>query len=365
VRFAVVGLGYISQVAVLPAFTHATRDCELTALVSDDPKKLRSLARRYGVEHTYDYAQFDECLASGEIDAVFIALPNHLHCDYAVRAARAGMHVLCEKPMAITEDECREMIAAAAESDVRLMIGYRLHFEAANLRAIELLQQKKLGEPRIFSSVFTMQVKDSENIRLQRAAGGGVLWDIGIYCINAARYLFRDEPVEVLAWNATGDDPRFDEVPEMTAAILRFPGQRLATFTVSFGAADVSHYRVVGTRGDLVLEPAYDYAEKLGHCLTIDGSTREREFAERDQFAAELVYFSQCVREHRDPEPSGKEGLADVRVIRALLRSASSGASVQLDGVVTPRRRPTPRQEIRRPPVTKPRLIHARSPSGG
>jgi glucose-fructose oxidoreductase len=364
VRFAVVGLGYISQVAVLPAFQHARRDCELTALVSDDPVKLRQLARRYGVKNTYDYTQFGECLASGEIDAIYIALPNHLHAPYAVLGAEAGVHVLCEKPMAVTAEECRQMIDAAERNDVRLMVAYRLHFEAANLAAVELVNsKKKLGEPRIFNSVFTMQVKDRENIRLQREAGGGVLYDIGIYCINAARYLFRDEPYEVAAFSATGDDPRFDEVDEMTTAVMRFPGERLATFTVSFGASDVSNYRVVGTRGDVTVEPAYDYAESLEMCLTIDGRTTTRSYGKRDQFAPELVYFAECVRKHRNPEPSAAEGLADVRIIEAMLRSAESGKPVTLD--LMPRsQRPTARQQIRRPPVSKPRLVHARSPSG-
>jgi len=149
----------------------------------------------------------------------------------------------------------------------------------------------------------------------------------------------------------------------MTCGLLRFPGERLATFTASFGASDVSSYRVLGTRGDLLVEPAYDYADKLGHCLTIEGRTREREFAKRDPFAAELVYFSQCVRAHTNPEPSGNEGLADVRIIEALLRSAQSGQPVALD-LLPRRQRPGPRLEIRRPPVQRQRLIHARSPAG-
>src|SRR5207302_10698411 len=134
VRYAVVGLGHIAQIAVLPSFRHAIENSELRALISSDPTKLRKLARKYGVSRTCTYEQYDEFLQSGEVDAVYIALPNHLHCEYAVRAAEAGVHVLCEKPMAVTEEECQKMITAAASSDVRLMIAYRLHFEAANLK---------------------------------------------------------------------------------------------------------------------------------------------------------------------------------------------------------------------------------------
>src|SRR5919109_4884539 len=137
IRYAVVGLGHIAQVAVLPAFAHAGNS-ELTALVSDDPEKLEKLGRKYRVKNRYSYAEYDECLAGGEVDAVYIALPNHLHREYSERAARAGVHILCEKPMAVTEEDCLSMIRVAEENQVKLMIAYRLHFEEANLKAIDL-----------------------------------------------------------------------------------------------------------------------------------------------------------------------------------------------------------------------------------
>src|SRR5438105_2516048 len=143
IRYAVVGLGYISQAAVLPAFRHA-ENSELTALVSDDPEKLEKLSRNYDVRHTYTYEQYDECLRSGQIDAVYIALPNSLHRDYTVRAARAGIHVLCEKPMALSEQDCRAMIEAAETNHIKLMIAYRLHFEPTHLQAIEIIQSGKI-----------------------------------------------------------------------------------------------------------------------------------------------------------------------------------------------------------------------------
>ena len=361
VRYAVVGLGHIAQVAVLPAFKHASGNCELSALVSSDPKKLKKLARKYGVSRTTGYEGYDELLQSGQIDAVCIALPNHLHCEYSVRAAEAGVHVLCEKPMAVTEDECQKMIAAAESSDVRLMIAYRLHFEEANLKAIEIVQSGELGEARFFQSNFAMQVKD-ENIRVSREKGGGPLYDIGIYCINAARYLFRDEPSEVSCFTANSGDERFAEIEEMASAILRFPKQRLASFTCSFGAADVSQYRVVGTNGDLNVEPAYEYQKKLAHRITIDGKTRKQTFAKRDQFAPELMHFSTCVREGRSPEPSGAMGQADIRIIEALFRSAEVGAPVPLEPVQQ-MRYPGMELEMHKPPVEKPEIIHAESGS--
>jgi glucose-fructose oxidoreductase len=363
IRYAVVGLGHIAQVAVLPAFANARRNSKLAALVSGDPVKLETLSKQYGVDKTCSYDGYDTLLASGDIDAVYIALPNSMHCDYAVRAARAGVHVLCEKPMALDEGECERMALAAREggkngSGVKLMVGYRLHFERANLEAIEVARSGRIGEPRQFSSAFTMQVVP-DNIRVKSGLGGGVLYDIGVYCINAARSLFGEEPIEAraIAAGALGD------VEESVAALLRFPNERVASFVCSFGSAKVSQYRVIGTKGDLMVEPAYEYAAPLRHKLTIDGDTRERRFAKRDQFAPELLYFSDCVLQGREPEPGAAEGLADVRVIRALYRAAESGQAVGLEPFEK-RERPSLEQEIRRPPIDKPDVVHAQAPSG-
>ncbi|HKB69262.1 MAG TPA: Gfo/Idh/MocA family oxidoreductase [Thermoanaerobaculia bacterium] len=363
VRYAVVGLGYIAQAAVLPAFEHAANS-ELAALVSDDPEKLKKLGRKYSVEHRRSYADYDALLASGEIDAVYIALPNSMHREYAVRAAQAGVHVLCEKPMAVTEGECRDMIRAAAQANVRLMVAYRLHFDAANLAAVNAVESGTIGEPRIFDSVFTMQVRDEGNIRLKRGMGGGTLYDIGIYCINAARYLFRSEPEEVAAFSGSSDDPRFSEVDEMTSAMLRFPGARLAGFSCSFGAADSGAYDLVGTEGRLRLDPAYEYAAQMTLTTAARGKTSRRTFAKRDQFGPELVYFSDCVRGERDPEPDGREGLADVRVIRALYESARTKKPMRLDAFEKDTR-PEPDQEIRRKGIREPKFVHAEPPGGG
>jgi len=357
VRYAVVGLGHIAQVAVLPAFGHARRNSELRALVSDDAKKLARLARDGNVR-TAHYRDYDALLGSGEIDAVYIALPNHMHCEYALRAAAAGVHVLCEKPLALTVEECERMIDAAEDAGVKLMTAYRLHFDRANLSARELATRgRALGEARFFSSVFSLQVREG-NVRLDRRKSGGPLYDIGIYCINAARMMFGAEPTELTAIRATGRDPRFAQVDETVSAVMRFPEERLAAFTCCFGAADTSHFRVVGTKGDVVLEPAYDYAGSLVQRVTIGGKTRTKKFPRGDQFAPELLYFSDCVLNDAEPEPSGLEGLCDVQIIQALGQSADAGRPVSLS---LPRRsrRPGMEQATHRPPVRKPELVHA------
>ena len=361
IRYAVVGLGHIAQAAVLPAFGHAKRNSELVALVFGDRKKLATLGRKYRVPHRYSYDQYDRCLSSGQVDAVYIALPNHLHEPYAVKAARAGVHILCEKPLALSERECRNMIAAARRHGVKLMTAYRLHFDEANMQAVHDVMTGRIGEPRIFQSMFSLQVK-SGNIRVKHRFGGGPLWDIGIYCLNAARYLFKDEPVEVFALAANNGEARFREVEEMASATLRFPGDRLASFACSFGAADVSTYQVVETKGVLRMEHAYEYAMPIKQTVIIGHKSSHRTYPMRDQFAPQLLQFSDCIVNDRIPGPSGEEGLRDVRIIRALYRSAEKGRPVAL-ATMPDIERPSHRQVRTKPPVKKPAAINAAAPS--
>jgi glucose-fructose oxidoreductase len=361
IRYAVVGLGHIAQVAVLPAFKTADNS-ELAAIVSGEPEKKEKLRKQYRLERVYSYEDYERALA--EVDAVYLALPNHLHREYAVRAARARVHVLCEKPMAVTEEECQAMIDAANENGVKLMIAYRLHFEAGNLEAIRLAQDGTLGNVRFFTSEFAQQVAEG-NIRVSVsvAEGGGPVYDMGVYCINAARYLFGDEPTEVFATTANNGESRFQKVEEMASVVMHFPENRIATFTCSFGAADISRYTVIGTKGLLMADPAYEYAMAIKHQLTVDGKTKTRKFPKRDQFAAEIAYFSDCVLNDKEPEPSGLEGLADVRVVEAIYKSASSKRSVDLPALPN-KPRPTVQQEIHRPAHGKPETVKTKSPSG-
>lgn len=363
IRYAVVGLGWIAQEDVLPAFAHA-ENSSLVALVSSDPTKIEALSKQYGIQHNYSYEQYDDCLNSGEIDAVYIALPNHLHCEYTVKAAKAGIHVLCEKPMAVTVAECEEMIRAAQDKKIKLMIAYRLHFDKANLEAVKIVQSGQLGDIRMFNSMFSQQVVEG-NIRVDKIEqGGGTVYDMGVYCINAARYLFGDEPTEVVAISANNGEKCFAGIDEMTSVIVRFPNERLASFTSSFGASPVSTFVVIGTKGDLRMDCAYSYTGELKQQLTIDGQTQEQSFTAGDQFAAEIIYFSDCVLTGKEPEPSGEEGLADIRIIRAIYQSAQTGKPVQL-GEFKRRQRPVAQQAIQRPAIDElPEMINAADPSG-
>ena len=359
VRYAVVGLGHIAQVAVLPAFAHARRNSRLAALVSDDPAKLKALSKKYRVPGVFSYDEYDACLE--QVDAVYIALPNSLHAEYTIRAARAGVHVLCEKPMAVDEHECRRMIDACRTHRVKLMIAYRLHFEEINLKVVDLVRRGRIGQPKFFNSSFAMTVRTND-IRTKKDMGGGTLYDIGVYCINAARYLFRAEPTEVTAISVNSGTAKLREIDETTGALLRFEGDRVAAFVTSFNSSDVASYRIVGTKGQLVVDPAYEYAEGLGYELTVNGKTTRKRIGKRDQFAPELLYFSDCILRNRAPEPSGEDGLQDVRVVQALYRSARTGKAVRLPPF-EPTKRPTGKQLIRRPGVKKPALVKVQSAS--
>ena len=359
-RMAVIGQGHFAQAAILPAIEQL-EDIELAALVSGSDHKLEDLGARYGVRTLVHYDELDMLLASGKIDAVYVAVPNDMHAEMTLVAARHGVHVLCEKPMAPTEAECLQMIRACEHRRVKLMIAYRLHFQSANLIAIEIARGGELGEPRVFSSTFAMQVRDG-NVRVQPRRGAGPLFDIGIYCVNASRYLFRAEPIEVFAMKLAGRDPRFASVDEAYSVSMRFPHERVAQFTCSFGATDRAYYELVGTDGVLTLENAYDYTSAMHMHVRGKHGEKDRTFEHRDQIAAEIEYFARCVREDIDPEPSGWEGLADVRILQAIQQSTRFGHAVPIEPVLRPRR-PYLGQEIAVDPHAAPPLVGVHQPT--
>jgi len=364
VGYAVVGLGRISQAAMLPAFANTGDSSRLVALVSGNEKKRRVLAERYGLDperDTFGYDDLAACLERDDVEAVYIAVPNHLHREYTERAAAAGVNVLCEKPMAPSVEDCRAMIDACENAGVRLMIAYRLHLEPANLHLVERIEGGALGEPRLFSSTFALQVDDDDVRLVPPDSGGGPLYDIGVYCINAARYLFRAEPEEVWATPVARKQPRFEEIEEAASCVLRFPGERLATFTCSFGAHDASLVTLVGDDGWIRLDNAFDF--RGDRHLQQEGGRDPgtRTFPESDQFGPQLAYFSRCIREDRDPEPDGGEGLMDVRIIRALYESMETGRSVELD--LHRGRRPEPDMAERYPALESPEMVDGSSSS--
>jgi predicted dehydrogenase len=325
VRYAVAGLGNLAQRSILPAFAHARENSELVALVSSDESKLAALSKKYDVPYTGRYEELSSIVRAARVDAVYITLPNSMHRVATEEAAALGVHVLCEKPMATSMEDAEAMVAATRAAGVRLMIAYRLHFDEANLLAIEQIRAGQIGEPRVFSSVLSHRVRRSD-IRTKGDLGGGALLDLCVSCINAARCIFDDEPTAVQAMQGPSDG----EVDEITSAVLSFDGGRYAQMTTAHGAADVSEYRVVGTRGDLRLDPAYEYAVPLRAFLTVESAEDARSYAQHDQFAPEIVHFSDAILVGYEPEPSGEEGLCDLRVVEAIRTSARTGRLVHL-----------------------------------
>ena len=357
---AVIGQGHFAQAAVLPAIEQV-ESVELAALVSGSDHKLEELGDMYGVRTLAHYDDLDELFASGKVDAAYIVVPNDLHAQMTLIAARHGIHVLCEKPMAPTEAECMQMIRACEQRRIKLMIAYRLHFQAANLVAIEIARGGEIGDPRIFSSTFSMQVREG-NTRVQSRRGAGPLYDIGIYCVNAARYLFRAEPAEVVGLKLAGRDHRFAAVDEAYAVTMRFPHERVAQFTCSYGAHDRAHYELIGTDGTLMLDNAYDYTADMYLRVVGKHGDKTRTFEARDQIAGEVEYFARCIADDTDPEPSGWEGLADVRVLQAIQQSAQFGRAVPIEPILPPRR-PYLGQEVDVEPHPEPRLVDVEQPT--
>jgi len=361
IRYAVVGAGWFGQEAVLPGFASADNS-ELAAIVSGDETKHRELGKKYGVP-TYTYEQYDELMAGGTIDAVYIVLPNSMHREYTVRAAERKIHVLCEKPLASNTRECEEMVEACRHNGVKLMTAYRLHLESANLAAVKAIRDGKIGEPRLFHGINAQSVEEG-NTRLEGDLKGGPLMDLGVYCINAARYAFGDDPIEVTGFTASLPGERFAEVPEMVSAVMRFPKDRLATFSCGFGESKVSELRVIGTSGDIRLDPAYSFRGEIALFLTDDeGKTKTSTYKERDQVGAEIHYFSECIRDDREPEPNGVEGMIDLAVIDGIKESIRTKRAVAV-GPFPTKERPSHDQEYKLSKVSPPELVNAGPPSG-
>lgn len=362
VRYAVIGLGHIAQVAVLPAFKNAKSHAQLVALVTGDFAKGKQLQKKYRSTDLVAYEELPDYLAADQVDAVYICLPNDQHYQYTKMALECGVHVLCEKPFTLQSDQARELAALAVRKNLKLMVAYRLHFEASNLKAIELAHSGAIGELRYWTSHFSFQVTDPANIRLQAKHGGGPLWDIGTYCINAARYLFRSEPIEVMAMAEGRGRGKFKEVDEMVSVSLRFPKNCLAQFTCSFGAAEAAEYFLYGTKGHLRLKGAYEYATKRELELKTAENQRLFRFKKADQFGPEIVHFSECIHKDRQPWASAREGRLDIRVIEGCLESLQLKRPVRLRPVQTRLVRPRPQHKIFRSPFPKPDEVRVRSP---
>jgi predicted dehydrogenase len=362
VRYAVVGIGWISQTAFLPGVEH-TGNSEAVAFVSGHEDKAAKVGEKYGVKDLFSYDEYDELLSSGTIDAVYLATPNWDHVDLAVRTLDAGLHLLLEKPMATSVEDCERILAASERTGAKLMIAYRMHHEPAMLKAFETVRSGKLGHLRYFNSSFSQPV-NYQNHRAKNGYWAGPVPDMGPYPINTARNLFGAEPLEVSAMGTRTEPDRFRDFDDQVAVNLRFPGGRIATMLMSYSGADLDDFRIVGTLGDLYSTPAFAMPGGFKHTVTIGEKKSEESFRPTDQFGGELKYFSDCILADKDPEANGEEGLLDIRVIAAVERALETGQPQQLEPYVR-KLRPTAGQAQKLRKVDEPELVAVHRPSEG
>jgi glucose-fructose oxidoreductase len=332
VGFALVGLGNLAINQLMPAFARCQR-ARLVGLVSGRPEKAKQLAQVYGVDpkNIYSYDTYDRVADNPAIDVIYVVLPNSMHPEYTIRALKAGKHVLCEKPMANTPQECEQMIAAAKAANRKLMIGYRVRYEPHNQALIAYARETAdAGPTRVILADAGFNIGDPKQWRLRKQmAGGGSLMDIGIYALNAARYLSGEEPVSVNAMmHSTPNDPRFVEVEENITFQLRFPSGILANCTSSYGGG-FNRFRVTKPRGSAELDPALSYTG-LRMRVFRGSAIEERILPQRDHFALEMDHFAGCIVDNTEPLTPGEEGQKDLKVMMAIYEAARGGRTVTL-----------------------------------
>ena len=330
IGFCIVGLGRISMEHFMPGLLQA-KHAKLTALVSGHPEKARQQAQKYGIPESsiYTYEQFDRIRDNPAIDAVYIALPNSMHAEYTIRAAKAGKHVLCEKPMSTTIADARAMIAACSTANKKLMIAYRCQLEPTTLKVRELLRSGAIGPVQVIESANGFNIHKGEWRLDKKLGGGGPLMDVGIYSLNAARFLTGEEPQVLSAYSSVIDhDGRFDSVEENLGWTMRFPSGIIASCTTTYGAQVEGFYRIHGPKGLLHMEPAFGYQglHLAGYTIGPDGKHQPIDIVESEhdpeQFTAEGDYFADCVLNDKPIRMSGEEGLRDMEIMMQIYRSA-------------------------------------------
>ena len=337
--WAIAGLGQFATQQILPAFAECQYS-KLVALVSGSSEKAQAIAQQYRVnpDNIYSYDNYDSIQDNADVDIIYIILPNALHAEYTIRGAQAGKHILCEKPMANTPEECQSMIDACKAAERKLMIAYRAQYEPYNLAAIEIARGKQeLGKLKVIVAnngrrVNPDDLRDRWRIN-KNLAGGGSLADIGIYSLQAARYITGEEPIAISAMSySTPGDPRFEEIEETINFLLRFPSGVMANCTSSYGHMETSRYQVFGEKGTLELDPATPY---FGHQMFVklNGEKQERQIAGKNQFALEMDHLSSCVMHNKSPKTPGKEGLQDVKLMQTIYEAARTGQTIELPPV--------------------------------
>lgn len=310
------------------------------ALVSGSPEKLKKVAAQYGVtkNNCYNYQTYDQLRDNKAVQVIYIVLPNGLHREFVVRGAKAGKHILCEKPMANTAEECREMIAACNEAKVKLMVAYRIQYQPHNRKLRDMLKNRVFGAPKYVEAHNSQSTDNVNHWRHKKVlAGGGALPDIGLYCLNTTRFVLGEEPVEVFAYQySTPGDPLFAEVEELVSWQMRFPSGIIANCVTDYDVHESRRYRVNCKTGWVNLENAYAYKGQKLSTARADGMLERYEeisLAEKDQFETEMDHFSDCILNNKKPYTPGEEGLHDHIIMEAIYESARQGKPVKIKGI--------------------------------
>ena len=335
VGYCIVGLGRLTLDEILPAFGETKRS-RIVALMSGSPDKAKLVARQHGLpdDAVYGYDEWDRLKQNKQVQAVYVVTPNAVHRDNVVAASNAGKHVLCEKPMAVSSPECREMIEACARGGVKLMIAYRCQYEPFNRALTKAVRGGSLGKARLIQAFNGQTTGLPEQWRLRKAlAGGGSLPDIGLYCLNGTRALLGEEPemVQAIA-SSPPDDPKFKEVEETITFTLRFPSGTIAQCIASYGVHESRSLTVHTQTGVFDLQNAFAYRGQrlfVGRSEGKSAARDEKLLSPKNQFALEIDHFSRCIQENLKPRTPGEEGLQDQILMEALYESARTGAPVK------------------------------------
>jgi len=330
IGFAVVGLGAIARGAVLPAFRHAGK-AKLVALVGRDQGKALKLARKYKAQTAYGAEEFDACLENPAVDAVYLATPQSEHLSATVAAARAGKHVLSEKPLAVNSEQSAEMVRVCEECGVQLMTAYRKYYEPSALELKKLIRSGKLGKIDVINTSFSelhVAGKSVPWLLDSRMAGGGPLMDLGVYCVNTSRWLVGEDPVEVSARTWKKNAERFRDVEEGISFRMQFASGLVAQGTSTYSSAISSFVFVQGSEGWACWTPAFPFDEERRLMGKIGGKWFEKKFKVVDEFAPELDSFAAAIRTKKSVEPDGRQGHRDMIILEAIYESARKNGPV-------------------------------------
>ncbi|TDQ11504.1 Gfo/Idh/MocA family protein [Pedobacter metabolipauper] len=336
IGYAIVGLGHLALEEVIPELM-ACKFSRLAALVSSDEEKMEKVALQYGVkpEACYTYDNYDDLKDNDDVKVIYIILPNDMHKEFTIRGAKAGKHILCEKPMANSAAECRQMIKACKKAGVKLMIAYRIQYQPHNLKLKELIKNEQFGKVKYVEAANGQSSANPEHWRHVGAqAGGGALPDIGIYCLNTTRFLLDAEPTEVFAYKySTPGDPLFKDTEELISWQMKFKDGIIASCMAHYKVHEVKTLRVHAEHGWMFMDKAFAYAGQQLTTARAEGEMSIQEnigLAETKQFAVEMDHFSQCILNDKESDTPGEEGLQDHIIMEAIYKSAETGKPVKI-----------------------------------